>query len=49
MTDEEKDKAWMNESSVHVDFMVWDETLCITWETQDGEMVDFFVNGDWNI
>lgn len=45
----ERDAAWMNVSMAHVDFMVWDETLCITWETYEWEMIDFFVNWDWNI
>ena len=49
MNAEQRDKVWMNESSIHVDFMVWDETLCITWETQDWEMVEFFVDWKWNI
>ena len=45
----ERDAAWMNVSMAHVDFMVWDETLCITWETYEWEMIDFFVNWDRNI
>jgi hypothetical protein len=39
----------MNVSMIHVDFMVWDGTLCITWETYEWEMIDFFVNWDRNI
>jgi len=49
LSKEEKDAAGMNISMMHVDFMVWDETLCITWETYEWEMIDFFVNWDWNI
>ncbi len=49
LSKEEKDKAGMNVSMMHVDFMVWDETLCITWETYEWEMIDFFVNWDRNI
>jgi hypothetical protein len=39
----------MNESITHVDFMVGDETLTITWETIQWEMIDFFVEGKRNI
>jgi leucyl aminopeptidase (aminopeptidase T) len=49
MTPEERDKAWMNQSIIHVDFMVWDESLTITWETYEGEKIEFFVNWKWNI
>ena len=49
MWKEERDSTWMNESTIHIDFMVGDETLCITWETQDWEMIEFFKNGNWNI
>jgi len=49
MTPEERDKAWMNQSIIHVDFMVWDESLTITWETYEEEKIEFFVNWKWNI
>ena len=47
--EEERDKAWMNESMIHVDFMVGDDTLCITGETHDWEMVEFFRDGKRNV
>lgn len=39
----------MNESMMHVDFMVGDKTLTITGETERGEQIAFFVNGEWII
>lgn len=49
MSAEEKDKVWMNESMMHVDFMVGDKSLTITGETESWEKIPFFVNGEWNI
>lgn len=49
MTAEQKDKVWMNESIMHVDFMVGDRNLSITGETTDWEKITFFVKGEWNI
>ncbi len=49
MTAEQKDKVWMNESMMHVDFMVGDETLTITGETENWKKIAFFKNGEWAI
>ena len=49
MSAEEKDKVWMNESMMHVDFMVGDKSLTITGETESWEKIPFFVNGEWTI
>lgn len=49
MSAEEKDKVWMNESMMHVDFMVGDKSLTITGETENWEQIAFLVNGEWTI
>ena len=46
---EEKEIHGVNDSITHVDFMVGDHNLSITGETYSGDMVEFFVNGKWNI
>lgn len=49
MTDEELEKAGVNDSLTHVDFMVGSEDLSIVGETHDGERVQIFENGNWAI
>ncbi len=46
---DEKEKYGVNDSIVHVDFMVGDEKLSIIGEKNDGTLIKFFVNGKWNI
>ena len=47
MTDEELEKAGVNDSLTHVDFMVGSKDLSIIGETKDGEKVEIFENGNW--
>ena len=47
MKEEELDKAGVNDSLTHVDFMVGTEDLSIIGETRDGEKVKVFENGNW--
>ena len=47
MTKEELEKAGVNSSLIHVDFMIGSEDLEITGITNDGEMVPIFVKGNW--
>ena len=47
MTDEELEKAGVNDSLTHVDFMVGSKDLSIIGETKDGEKVQIFENGNW--
>lgn len=47
MTDEEKLAAGVNDSLVHVDFMVGTADMNITGITEEGERVPVFVNGEW--
>ena len=47
MNEEELDKAGVNDSLTHVDFMVGSEDLSIVGETKDGEKVQIFENGNW--
>lgn len=47
MNEEELDKAGVNDSLTHVDFMVGDKDLSIVGETKDGERIQIFENGNW--
>ncbi len=47
MTREEIIKAGVNDSLSHVDFMIGDETLCITGVTGEGKRVPILINGQW--
>ena len=47
MTAEEKLAAGVNDSLVHVDFMVGTSDLNITGLNQKGERIPVFVNGEW--
>ena len=37
----------INDSGIHVDFMIGSEDLSITGYTRDGKKVPIFKNGDW--
>lgn len=47
LTEEELKKAGLNDSMIHVDFMVGSPDLAITGVKKDGTKVPVFVNGDW--
>lgn len=49
MTDEELDKHGINDSQIHVDFMVGDETLEIVGYDKEGKEYKIFENGDFVI
>ena len=49
MNAEQRDQAGMNESLIHVDFMVGNEKLSITGIRENWEEVRFFEHGKWNI
>jgi aminopeptidase len=49
MNEEEKKQAGMNESLIHVDFMVGGPELNITGVKHDGTQVNILVNGNWVI
>lgn len=47
MTNEECKKAGINDSAIHVDFMIGSEDLQIDGITEDGKTVVIFKNGNW--
>lgn len=47
LTEEELKKAGLNDSMIHVDFMVGSPDLTITGIKKDGTKVPVFVDGDW--
>ena len=47
MTLEEAHEKGVNDSVIHVDFMIGDNTLNIDGITPDGETVPVFRNGNW--
>ena len=47
MSEEEQKKAGLNDSMIHVDFMVGSPDLSITGIQKDGTRVPVFVDGDW--
>lgn len=49
LDDAGEEKAGMNQSITHVDFMVGDKSLTITGETASWEMIAFFVDGERKI
>lgn len=49
MSEEEKKQAGMNESLIHVDFMVGGPELNITGVKHDGTQIKVLVNGNWVI
>ncbi len=46
-TNEEMHKMGINDSIIHVDFMIGSKDLCITGKTRDGKSVEIFKNGNW--
>ncbi len=48
MTEEELKDKGANDSLVHVDFMVGDETLNIVGITDSGNEIPVFTNGNWS-
>ncbi len=49
MTDEEVKEKGVNDSIIHVDFMVGSKELNVTGYTRDGKKVQIFKNGNWEI
>lgn len=49
MNDEELDAHGVNDSLTHVDFMVGSEDMNIVGETESGEKIDIFKDGNWAI
>lgn len=49
MTDEELKEKGINDSMIHVDFMVGSKELNVTGYTRDGKKVQIFKNGNWAI
>lgn len=49
MSDEELEVAGVNDSLTHVDFMIGSSDLNILGETQSGEKIQVFKNGEWAI
>lgn len=49
LTDEEKAEAGMNESLIHVDFMVGGPDVAVTGIHKDGREVLLLADGDWQI
>lgn len=47
MTEDEIHEKGINKSTSHVDFMIGDDTLCITGITEDGNEVAIFKDGNW--
>ncbi len=47
MNEEEILKAGINDSMIHVDFMIGSEDLNITATTVDGKEIDIFKDGNW--
>jgi len=47
MSEEELEKAYVNLSLVHIDFMIGSSDLNIVGETQDGKKIDVFKEGNW--
>ena len=47
LSQEELAQAGANDSMVHVDFMIGSDDLTIVGETNHGEKVNIFENGEW--
>ena len=47
MSDEQLKEKGVNDSAVHVDFMIGTEDLEIVGVTKNGERVQIFKNGNW--
>ena len=49
MTDQELQEKGVNDSIIHVDFMIGSKDMDITGYTRDGKAVQIFKNGNWAI
>ncbi len=49
MTGEECKKAGINDSMIHVDFMIGSKDMSIVGETESGERIQIFKDGNWAI
>lgn len=49
MSDEELKETGINDSIIHVDFMVGSKELNVTGYTRDGKKIQIFKNGNWAI
>ncbi len=49
MSVEECEKAGINSSMIHVDFMIGSKDMAITGITKDGKRVPIFKDGNWVI
>ena len=47
MTQEERKEAGVNDSMIHVDFMIGSAELDVTGYTRDGKVVPIFRQGNW--
>lgn len=47
LSQEEGHKLGVNESMIHVDFMIGSKDMCITATTEDGKEVPIFRDGNW--
>ena len=47
MTQEERTAKGINDSMIHVDFMIGTADMNIVGVTKDGKRVDIFRNGNW--
>ena len=47
MSNEEIKELGVNDSIIHVDFMVGSKELNVTGYTKDGQKVEIFRNGNW--
>ena len=49
MSAKERDENGVNESIIHVDFMIGNDKLNIDGETETGKLIPIFRNGEWVI
>ena len=47
LSDEEAAAAGLNDSMVHVDFMIGSADMIIEGLCEDGKIVPIFINGNW--
>lgn len=47
MTEEEKDDIGINQSNIHIDFMIGNETLCVKAYLKSGDTVPIMEDGEW--
>ena len=49
MSEEELEKKAVNKSSIHVDFMIGSNELCVKGITKDDKVIDLMEKGEWVI